>query len=74
MALAIRPLSSRVQVRYHLGTDEKGKDVYRTRTIGNIKHDAVDQDIFDVINALTDLQSNTVELIRKVEQADLVNE
>jgi len=73
MALESRPLNARVQIRFDLGTDEDGKKLTAAKSLSNIKADAPDQDIYDVVSALTALQGYPVVGIRKVEQSDLVN-
>lgn len=39
------------------GTDEKGKPKLKRKTYGNVKKDAVQQDIYDIAAALSGLQS-----------------
>lgn len=73
MALEIRPLNSRVQIQFDLGTDGDGKKLTASKSISNIKADASDEDIYAVISGLAALQSYPVTVIRKVSQADLVN-
>ncbi|MBE3102024.1 MAG: DUF1659 domain-containing protein [Firmicutes bacterium] len=73
MAVENIPGNSRVQIQFDLGLDGDGKKITRTKTLSNIQAAALDQDIYDVVNALVALQSNPVIVIRKVEQSDLVN-
>ena len=73
MALESRPLNTRVQIQFDLGTDGDGKKLTASKSISNIKPETSDQDIFDVVSALLVLQSYPVNYIRKVAQADLVN-
>jgi hypothetical protein len=73
MALESRPLNTRVQIQFDLGTDGDGKKLTASKSISNIKPEATDQDIFDVVSELASLQSYPVNYIRKVAQADLVN-
>jgi len=71
MALEVRPLNSKVQIRFDLGTDTQGKKISRTKTISNIKYDATDQDVFDVVEALIGLQEHRAEYIHKIDQSEL---
>jgi len=71
MALEIRPINSKVQIRFDLGTDTQGKKISRTKTISNIKSDATEQDVFDVVEALIGLQEHTAEYIHKIDQSEL---
>lgn len=73
MAVEVRPLSTRIQVRLDLGVDSEGAKVTRLRTFGNVKTDASVRDIYEVFEALTGLQVHPVDYIRKVVQAELIN-
>lgn len=73
MALESRPLNTRVQIQFDLGTDGDGKKLTASKSISNIKPETSDQDIFDVVSELVSMQSHPVNYIRKVAQADLVN-
>lgn len=73
MAVEVRPLSTRIQVRFDLGVDSEGAKVTRLRTFSSIKTDAPVQDIYDVVEALTNLQAYPVNYIRKVDQSEIVN-
>jgi hypothetical protein len=74
MALEIRPVSARAQIQLDLGSDIDGKKLTGTKSLSYIKTDALDQDIYDVVSALTALQEHGVISIRKVAQSELVNE
>ena len=73
MALESRPLNTRVQIQFDLGTDGDGKKLSASKSISNIKPETSDQDVYDVARGLASLQSYPVSVIRKVEQTDLVN-
>jgi hypothetical protein len=73
MAVENRPLNTRVQIRFETGTDGDGRKLTSSKSLSNIKYDALDQDIYDVVSALEALQLYPVVGIRKVAQADLVN-
>ncbi|HHT64942.1 MAG: DUF1659 domain-containing protein [Caldicoprobacterales bacterium] len=73
MALESRPLNTRVQIQFDLGTDGDGKKLTASKSISNIKPETSDQDVYDVASGLAQLQSYPVSVIRKVEQTDLVN-
>jgi len=73
MAVEVRPLNTRVQIKFDLGTDGNGKKLTASKSLSNIKPSAADQDIYDVVSELTALQSYPVASIRKVAQSDLVN-
>jgi hypothetical protein len=74
MALEVRPINARVQIQLEVGVDTDGKKLTASKSLSYFKTDAPDQDIYDVVSALTALQSYPVISIRKVEQSELVNE
>ena len=73
MALEVRPLNSKVQLKYSTGVDEEGNEITRSKTINNFRSEALDQDIYDVADALGSLQKDPLILIRKIAQSDLVD-
>ena len=50
---------SSLKIRLDLGTED-GKAKTRSRTYSNVKVDATDQDVYDVANAITELQKHSV--------------
>ncbi|NMB32730.1 MAG: DUF1659 domain-containing protein [Clostridium sp.] len=60
MALAVNDLDSSGSIRFHLGVNEDGKDVTTTRTFSGVKPNADDEDLYEFLNALIDLQKNPV--------------
>lgn len=73
MAVINIPSPSRLQIRLLLGIEE-GKEIFRLRTFGNVKPAATDEDLMDVAQALGSLQIYDVDAVRRVDQADLVEE
>ncbi len=73
MAVEIRPLSTRIQIQLDQGVDLNGKKILRSKTLSNVKSNAADQDIYDVVEALTGLQTHLVDAIRKIAQSEMVN-
>lgn len=60
MAILKNPVDSRIKLTYDYGVDAEGKAVTKTKALSNVKAAAADQDLFDVVAALTALQSNAV--------------
>lgn len=73
MALDIRPLEGSLQLKFDLGTDDNGRKITRTKTFNKISPSAVDQDVYDVAQALVGLQVYSTESIRRVTPAEYVN-
>lgn len=65
MALVANSLDSRLQIQLHLGVDDEGKNITRTKTYSRIKGEADDQDLYDVANSLVGLQEHPVLFIRR---------
>jgi hypothetical protein len=71
MTVSAVPLISRLQLRVRLGYDAGGNPIVRTRSYSNIKVDAGDQDLFDTGQDLAALQEHALEVIRRVDEAEL---
>ena len=65
MALVLNHLDSRLQIQLHLGVNDEGRDITRTKSFNRIKSDASDEDLYDVAAALVDLQEHPVIAIRR---------
>lgn len=70
MALEVRPMDSRLQIQFDVGTDGDGRQITRTKTFSRIKSDVPDQDLYEMAGALVGLQSHTAIAIRKVSQSE----
>ncbi len=71
MAVEKIPSGSVLRMQFQTGLDGDGDPVYRTKSLSNVKTDAVDQDIFDVAQALVQLQENTLMAVLRVDSAVL---
>lgn len=71
--MAIKKTVTDVKVVAELmtGIDEEGKYITKNKTLSNVKPDALDQDKFDVVNALAGLQDNDLIGIENREYASL---
>ena len=65
MALAVNPLDSRLQIQLHLGVNEAGKEITRTKSYIRIRSEVSHEDLYEVANSLVDLQEHTVIAIRR---------
>lgn len=74
MALLINPLDSRLQIQVHLGFDDDGKEITRTKSFSRIKDEVSDEDLYEVANALADLQEHPVIAIRRNSNAEYEEE
>ena len=74
MALEVNSLDSRLQIQFHLGVNEDGKDITRTKSYSRIKDETTHEDLYDVANSLIDLQENPVIAIRRTSLAEYVGD
>ena len=66
------PNDSSLQLRLVVGTNpETGAPIISSKTFGNIKSAALDQDVYDAANALVGLQKYTVDEIRLEKESQL---
>ena len=54
MALAVNPLDSRLQIQLHLGVNEEGKEITRTKSFSRIRSEVSHEDLYEVANSLVD--------------------
>lgn len=71
MAVEKIPSGSTLRMQFHTGVDGDGDPIYRTKSLTNVKTDAADQDIYDVAQALAQLQEHTLMTIQRVDSAVL---
>lgn len=74
MAVTKTPVNSTIRLSLVTGLSELGSPILRQTNLSNVKTNAVNQDIFDVANALVGLQEYALESIRVVDIADLIQE
>jgi len=71
MAVEKIPGSTVLRMQFQTGVDGDGDPVYRTKSLSNVKNTALDQDIFDVAQALVALQDYTLTAVLRVDSAVL---
>lgn len=74
MPIASIPLSSAIVVKYQVGESSAGTPITRQKTFNDVKFDASDQDVYDVVSALFSLSIYPViqNILRK--DYDLIDE
>lgn len=68
--ISIQDLGS-FKLIYSLGLDENGKEIRRSKSYGEVRQTANDEDIFEVAKSIANLQQNTLVEVRKVENTIL---
>jgi len=71
MAVTVKPLATRLQLRLNTGLDENFNPIYRTRSYSNIKTDADNADLFDLAQELESLQVHPINSVRRVDEVEL---
>lgn len=71
MAVEKIPSGTVLRMQFQTGLDGDGDPIYRTKSLSNVKTDAVDQDIYDVAQALVELQEHTLMAVLRVDSAVL---
>ncbi|MDI6814204.1 MAG: DUF1659 domain-containing protein [Desulfitobacteriaceae bacterium] len=61
-----------LQLELQTGVDAQGNPVYRNKNLRYVKPDAVDQDVFDVAQALAGLQEYTLSKVSRIDANQLV--
>lgn len=71
MAVRANVKGSVVAITCQEGLNESGAPILRQRSIANIKADALDQDVFDVVQALYGLQEYPLITVRRDNRFEL---
>lgn len=72
MAITKVPGNSALRLTLNIGTSGTGSPILRNKSLTNVKSTALDQDIFDVANALADLQDYPLNGIIRVDNATII--
>jgi len=71
MAVVKTPTNSTLRMSFQTGVNDQGDPVYRRRSMTNIKHNATDQNIYDVAEILADLQIYNLAEVNRADNAQL---
>lgn len=63
----ITKLPGSLRLKYLTGLDLEGREVYKTRLMGNINPDVTDEDLYGLKELLEDVQKETVSEFNRVE-------
>ena len=71
MATSI-PYNSRLSLIFQTGVDpNSGAPILKTKSYTNVKHDATDQDVYDVATAIANLQKYLLHEVQRTDKAKL---
>ena len=71
MAVISTPNASTIKVKFDHGLDINGDRVVKTKSFNSIKYQATNEDIMEVINAISDLQQHSVIATNRVDNSSL---
>jgi len=67
----VTPVSSTMRLGFQTGIDGDGNPIQKARSFNRLKTNAVEQDVFDVAQALAGLQDLPLVSIRRVDTSDI---
>lgn len=68
MAIISTKEKSTLKLKYTVGVDESGKDIFKTFSVSNLKADLEDESLFNLSSKLTDIQKFTTDEIKRVDE------
>ena len=71
MAVISTPNASTIKVKFDHGLDINGDRVVKTKSFNSIKYQATNEDIIEVINAISNLQQHSVIATNRVDNSSL---
>ncbi|HBX22198.1 MAG TPA: DUF1659 domain-containing protein [Desulfotomaculum sp.] len=71
MAVNNVPVGSVLRLQLQTGVDGNGDPIIRNKSLSNVKADALDQNVFDVAQALALLQEHILENVLRIDSARL---
>ena len=71
MAVISTPNASTIKVKFDHGLDINGDRVVKTKSFNSIKYQATNEDIMEVINAISSLQQHSVIATNRVDNSSL---
>lgn len=74
MAVVATPVQSSLRLVVQVGTDTNGNPVYRNRSYSRVKPGAPDDDVYEVANAIAELQINPLHAVQRLATDELVQE
>lgn len=71
MAVANSPNPSRLTMVQHVGNNEEGRPIYRSKSFSNVKWDATDEDLYQVAAVLAALSEHPTVRIERTNNSVL---
>ncbi|MEJ8554636.1 DUF1659 domain-containing protein [Tepidibacter sp. Z1-5] len=71
MAITVIPMTSAIKMKLSLGLDPKGNEIVRTKSFGNVKTDAANDDVYAVAKAIEGMLTGVN--VQSIDRADVTN-
>lgn len=71
MAVNNVPVGSVLRLHLQTGVDGNGDPVFRSKSLSNVKPDALDEDIYSVAQTLVGLQEHVLDSVLRIDSARL---
>ncbi|GAA0218995.1 DUF1659 domain-containing protein [Metaclostridioides mangenotii] len=71
MAIVSTKNSSSIKLSLDCGIDEKGKTIVSSKSFNNLKLDALDDDIYEIVESIMSLQDFKLLQVNKIDNATL---
>jgi hypothetical protein len=71
MAIVSTKNLSSIKLSLDCGIDEKGKTIVRSKSFNNLKFDALDDDIYEIVESIMSLQDFNLLQVNKIDNATL---
>jgi len=74
MAVVKTPANTTLRLAFQTGVNDNGDPVYRRRSLTNVKHNASDQNIYNVAEVLAGLQVYNLAQVHRADNAQLIDD
>lgn len=74
MALIYEKGFSRCEVKLQNGVNGEGEPIYVSRVLGRIHPDTPHQNLYDVVQAVFSLQTLAIDMVRRIDDGELIEQ
>ncbi|MEW5954714.1 MAG: DUF1659 domain-containing protein [Bacillota bacterium] len=74
MAVVKTPANTTLRLTFQTGVNNNGDPVYRRRSLNNVKHNAGDQNVYNVAEILAGLQVYSLAQVHRTDNAQLFDD
>lgn len=72
VAVTAQPMDTRLILTFYLGDDQDGQPIEKTKSFNNVKTSAQDEDLYEVAQALSGLQTYDLVSTERVDREALI--